>query len=268
MNPAQTYWNQFHFRRELLRNAADCMRPPFQVQTIRHGMSLVKRCINRHVFPGNVEKYEAVWKALRDRSTRTILDIGSLDGADAIELSRIFPQANLHCFEPDPLNYAILKRNTSRHKRIRTYQLALSDSRGTASFHASGDETDAYHKRASGSLLAPLSTATDWWPDLRFDRVFEVETTTVHDWALENEVTSIDLIWMDVQGAEYGVLSGMKNLLKHTQCIVLEIWMQPAYAGAATLSQIQSFLEGEGFYMTRLWRSTNRIDGDAMFQRV
>ena len=268
MNPKKPYWLQEHYRKQLLKSALGCLFRSGEANSFRKGLGLFRRCLTNSVLPGNLEKYEAIWKAICYAGPRTILDIGSLDGADANELSRIFPEATIHCFEPDPMNYFLLRKNTERNRRIKTHQLAVSDQRGTATFHASGTEADAYHKRASGSLLAPLSSATDWWPDLQFERVFEVEATTIDDWASEHGVKSIDLVWMDVQGAEFRVLTGMKDLLRHTQCIVCEIWMQPAYAGAATLPHIQQFLESEGFYMTRLWRNTNKIDGDALFQRV
>ncbi len=103
---------------------------------------------------------------------------------------------------------------------------------------------------------------------MKFEREVEVSTTTVEEWASKQSIRSIDLIWMDVQGAELQVLQGMGKLIENTRCIVLEIWMKPAYDGAATLPQIQEYLESRGFYMTRLWRSVNKIDGDALFQRL
>jgi FkbM family methyltransferase len=268
MNSNAPFWVQTHYRRELLNNAVTRIKHGITLSSLRYGLSILKRYITGRVAPGNLEKYEAIWKSLSSMAPGTILDIGSLDGADAVELGRMFPAATIHSFEPDPANFPLLQQTAKCCDRIIPYQIALSDNVGKAKFFASGAEDDAYYNRASGSILRPLRSATDWWPQLKFEREVEVSTTTVDEWATTKSIRSIDLVWMDVQGAELQVLQGMGTLIESTHCIVLEVWMKPAYDGAATLPQIQEFLESHGFYMTRLWLNTNKIDGDALFQRV
>lgn len=262
------FWMQGHYRRELAKNAMHCLQAPLSLSRLKQFARLLWRLLRNSVPAGNIEKYEAIWKSLSNTTPTTILDIGSLDGADAVELGRMFPAATIHSFEPDPANFPLLQQTAECCDRIIAYQIALSDKSGKAKFFASGAENDAYYNRASGSILRPLQSATDWWPQLKFEREVEVSTTTVDEWALTKSIRSIDLVWMDVQGAELQVLQGMGTLIESTRCIVLEVWMRPAYDGAATLPQIQEFLESHGFYMTRLWLNTNKIDGDALFQRV
>ena len=50
------------------------------------------------------------------------------------------------------------------------------------------------------------------------------------DWANNNNIERVDLIWMDVQGAEGEVLDGGKNIIKNTRYIWSE-YGETSYAG-------------------------------------
>ncbi len=147
------FWMQSHYRRELARDAMHGLWVAPSLSGLKQFGRLLWRLLRNSVPSGNIEKYEAIWKSLGSVAPSAILDIGSLDGADSVELSRMFPTATVHAFEPDPENFPLLQQTAKCCKRIIPHQIALSDKAGKATFFASGAADDPYYNRASGSIL-------------------------------------------------------------------------------------------------------------------
>ena len=72
-----------------------------------------------------------------------IIDCGAHVGSDSVELSRIFPHAQIHSFEPVPHLYQKLKWNTRKRPNITCYPYALSNSNGVATMYVSSGGSDA-----------------------------------------------------------------------------------------------------------------------------
>src|SRR4051812_20680106 len=68
-----------------------------------------------------------------------IFDIGACEGEDSIRYAREFPNARIYAFEPVPSNMAVLQRQLASYgtRQVQAFSLALSDERGTATFHVS-----------------------------------------------------------------------------------------------------------------------------------
>ena len=62
---------------------------------------------------------------------RIIFNIGANIGIAAASLSTLYPEADIHCFEPLPTNLELLRENAARTSdRIRILPFGLSDRRG------------------------------------------------------------------------------------------------------------------------------------------
>ncbi|MGM4884385.1 MULTISPECIES: FkbM family methyltransferase [unclassified Rhizobium] len=66
---------------------------------------------------------------------------------------------------------------------------------------------------------------------VRFDRPISVETRRLDDWCGEAGLENIDVIWMDVQGAEADVIAGGNQILSRTRYIYTEYSDQELYEG-------------------------------------
>ncbi|HEY3249785.1 MAG TPA: FkbM family methyltransferase [Ignavibacteria bacterium] len=67
-----------------------------------------------------------------------IMDIGANVGYFSMYISKRFPKSNIYSFEPFPNTFKRLTENIERNNitNIKPYQLAISDSNGTADFYA------------------------------------------------------------------------------------------------------------------------------------
>ncbi|MFP3756777.1 FkbM family methyltransferase [Cupriavidus sp. SIMBA_020] len=202
-----------------------------------------------------------------------IFDIGSCEGEDSIRYARSFPNSRIYAFEPLPANMATLKRQVAAYgaTQVEAFPIALSDERGTATFYVSSgapehlpnNENWDYGNKSS-SLLPP-GEVTDHHPWLKFDQAIEVKTDTLANFCDARGIDHIDLIHMDVQGAELKVLLGAGALLQQVKAIWLEIENVPLYEGQPLAPEMQAFMESQGFVKHK--DTVSEISGDHLYVR-
>jgi hypothetical protein len=81
------------------------------------------------------------------------------------------------------------------------------------------------------------------WPDLKFkQQPTTVQSTRLDTFCEQSNITEIDFIWMDVQGAELEVLSGGDRILKNTKYIYTECPIVKMYDGESDCQNILKLL--------------------------
>ncbi|SIT54836.1 Nodulation protein noeI [Mesorhizobium prunaredense] len=146
--------------------------------------------------------------SLLQKPNPVILDIGCNDGTDTRRFLRLCPRAQLYCFEPDPRAAARFKKYMDLYlDKVRLFEIAISSRNGSIDFHPSNGDGSAKEWDRSGSIRRPKNHLFehDW---VRFDHPISVETRRLDDWCSEANLSKIDFIWMDVQGAESDVIAG------------------------------------------------------------
>jgi FkbM family methyltransferase len=159
-------------------------------------------------------EFEPVQTALISRNLKpgmTFIDIGANIGYYTVIASkRVGKSGRVYCFEPDPQNYRMLVKNISENKlsNVCPQSTALSDSTGTATLHTDSKNFGAHS----------LNKSNIW------DEKSEVTVSTMK---LDDFVGAdkIDMIKLDVQGAESKVIAGsIRTLMTQRPILVLELW--------------------------------------------
>jgi FkbM family methyltransferase len=170
-----------------------------------------------------------------------IIDCGSHDGSDSIELAKLFTGASIHSFEPVNELYNRLVKNTNTYENITCYSIALADKNGSMNFYISEGGSDA-----SSSLLEPKEHLNDH-PDTYFSKKVDVVTKTLDTWAIENAIEGIDMLWLDMQGYELKMLKASEFILNTVSVIHTEVSTRETYKEVAQYNELKSFLEAKGF---------------------
>jgi FkbM family methyltransferase len=126
--------------------------------------------------------------------------------------------------------------------------IALSDSEGTATLYLTADPQSA-------SLYPPNLDAVRRHPELARHEphgTVTVATTTLDRWAESAHAAPIDILKIDVQGAELNVLRGAQASLPAVRALELEVEFQPLYAGQPLFADVDIFLREHDFVLWRL----------------
>lgn len=177
----------------------------------------------------------------------TIIEAGAFTGKDSKRLAQTWPNGTIHSFEPDPVIFAQLKKETKDIANIHCYPLALAEKNGTATFWPSQHPKKPDRPSQAGSLLEPKERLT--WSNITFKQSIEVKTITLTAWAKQHNISDIDLLWLDLQGAELPVLKASKDLLQKVSYILTEVHFIEAYKNQAIYPHVKAWLEQEGFQM-------------------
>jgi FkbM family methyltransferase len=151
-----------------------------------------------------------------EQGTRRVVSSRLTGGMVAVDVgahvgyySRFFARAvgragSVYAFEPNPDTFAILERNTGRYPQVTRFNSAVLDREGTVTL---------YRGRHKGT--------TSLWPEnaqAQIEMPFRVPATSL-DEALDG--VRVDLVKIDVEGAEQDVLAGMGRLLERSPSAIL-----------------------------------------------
>ncbi|WP_428389123.1 FkbM family methyltransferase [Mucisphaera sp.] len=185
-------------------------------------------------------------RQLVDKDNPVILEIGCNDGSHTRWFLEEFKNPVIHCFEPDPRAIKRFKENLGENEYVTLHEIALSASNGTIQFHQSDGVPDKHRELAegwdlSGSILEPHKHK-EIVPWCKFESVIDIESRTLDTFMATVNLDTIDLVWMDVQGAEYQVLAGATNTLRKIRYIYTEYNNAELYKGQKDLLWLVKFL--------------------------
>lgn len=204
-----------------------------------------------------------------------IFDIGTCEGEDSIRYAHLFPKSHIHSFEPVASNYKIASENIKRYKlegRITLSPVALSNEDGEAEFYlSSGAPTDIElqpdwdYGNKSSSLLRPKKTL-EVVPWLKFEKSTKVKTLTFDNYCTKHSIEQVDLIHMDVQGAELMVLQGANSMLKNVTAIWLEVEAVELYKNQPLKRDVEKFMKRRGF--VKYLDTVDTVAGDQLYVKA
>jgi FkbM family methyltransferase len=170
------------------------------------------------------------------------LDIGANVGQYTLLGSqRVGPGGKVHAFEPHPILWSVLSRNIglNRCANVVCDSLAVAEREGVQPlFHGPPD-------RAGETALVPCEGQTEFT---------QVRTVTVDSYLRSHMIAQVDLIKIDVEGAELRVLEGATNLLTRGAglTLILEFNDGAAHRFGHSVGDVASFLRARGFALYRL----------------
>jgi FkbM family methyltransferase len=195
--------------------------------------------------------FEFIEKHISEIKEPIIFEIGAHIGIDSEKISKII-NSKIWGFEPDPRNLEIL--NTKKaHFFHEVSSFAISDIDGQSPFYiSSGIPPEIYEDEdmnrdwsASNSLKKPFKHL-DIHSWCKFDLSIIVQTIRLDTYCSLKNISHIDFVWMDVQGAEDLVIKGMGNMKKNIKYIYTEYNSDQLYYDSCNKDRILDSL-GDGW---------------------
>lgn len=158
--------------------------------------------------------YETGTTLLMERTLKprmVVIDVGAHVGYYALLAARLVGQeGRVYAFEADPANYRLLSQNIklNSYSNLHAFPQAVADHSGLLSFFLSplgSDRNSLYMENTGGPA-----------------REVQVNATTLDEFIASAGEAQIDLIKMDIEGAELAALEGMKETIKKTLRLIVE----------------------------------------------
>jgi FkbM family methyltransferase len=204
-------------------------------------MRKILRSIKHTLFGENNYPIKKKIETILNKKDPVIIEAGAHIGSDTIEMSRVWPGATIHAFEPIPSIYKELLSSTKKYKNITTHPLALSNATGDAEIFVSSGASNG-----SSSLLTPKEHIADH-PDVHFRDKIKIKTITLDEWAVQNNVDHVDFAWLDMQGFELPVLKASRVIAKTLKVIYTEVSLKEMYEGSILYPELKQWMIESGF---------------------
>jgi len=195
---------------------------------------------------------------VQDRSP-IIFDVGANDGSSIAEFKKLWPESDVHSFEPQEECWAQLEEQASYFKgSVFVNKTGVGAERSDGLTFYTHDITtgqSGFHRVNVDSMdsirLKDLSNTPDsrssYQASLNQPRTVPVITLT--DYLCENDIRKINLLKIDTQGHEPEVLCGLANNLANVEVVLTEIMLYDFYERSLSFSDVEQYLLPAGFQL-------------------
>lgn len=159
-----------------------------------------------------------------------IFDVGACKGEYTDYVLSKIPQAKCFLFEPNPELFNGLKYKNK-------YQLALADKTGQIDFHLCSGK----HNELSSIYERDVFKETG-------SETITVNTKTIDEFCVSKFVLIIDILKIDVEGAEFSVLKGAENMMSQKRIKFIQVEYGGTYLDAGIkFADVMKYAEGSGY---------------------
>jgi FkbM family methyltransferase len=215
------------------------------------------------------DPFTAMQRLLLGIKEPIIFDVGAHHGHVSRLFRSLFPASTVYSFEPFQDSFEQLKMNTASDPRIKVFNFGLADRNRTQSFNSNLSS-------ATNSLLVTDELGSLTWGSglLETQTIVQAEFKTIDSVLEAMQIPRIDILKLDVQGAEPLVMAGACSACR-TGTIGLvysEIIIQPTYKEQKRFDESLAAFYGNGFDLYNIYNMCYTAEGrlcqvDATFTR-
>jgi FkbM family methyltransferase len=210
----------------------------------------------------DAEKH-AIRQVMKDIVSPCVVELGARTGEDEPWIRGVCHEDPCYLMvEPDLRNAQLILDHPRRLDRNRRLILgAVAEYDGDARFHLSHNPDGS---RTSGSIRRPTGHMK-YYPQTAFEGVNLVPCWTLDTLFNKEWLTKIDLLWVDIQGAERDMIAGGQGALRRTRYLFIEVEEGELYQGQALRCELLAMLAGwkiiEDLGQNVLLGNPNMIEG-------
>jgi FkbM family methyltransferase len=165
-----------------------------------HGLGILNHKTNKQSGEKHFLRYE-----INLLNGGVVFDVGANIGNYCSFLNNEYPSCRIYAFEPHPLTYQILLKNTNG-RGIKTFNLALGASEGSLTLYDYANNDGSSHASLHNGVIEQIhkSIAIE----------HRVKLISLDHFVKEQGINHISLLKIDTEGHEFEVLRGADSLLK------------------------------------------------------
>ena len=178
---------------------------------------------------------------------QVIVDVGAARGDYGARAALVLDVRRVVMVEALPDAAARLRTRFAGDQRFTVVEAALADACGQATFHVNESE--------DSSSILPVSrvvTETAFGRSFQTAREIVVKTLTLDELHRQEKLDIVDLLKVDIQGAEGRLIAGGGEALARTRAALLEVNFERFYDGAPLFHEIDAMMTDRGFRLRSL----------------
>jgi len=170
-----------------------------------------------------IKEQETLKALLSGMHNAVIVEAGAHDCETMQKFMAWLPNKPAHylAIEPDPRNIRLIMEDLT--PGVTLVEAALTEHPGRVILNMANNTWSSTVKKPTGHL--------SFYPDVTFSAGGEVDAVTLDQLMGEYSLPRIDLLWMDIEGAEADAIKGGTKALANTHYIWMEVWKDVAYEG-------------------------------------
>jgi FkbM family methyltransferase len=246
-------------------------RMKWAFQKIAHSLGYqVSRISSKPAEPAHSDPFAEMRRLCRGMEGLTIFDVGAHHGQTARKFRGLFPEARIFSFEPFLESFDVLKRHVAHDPNIRIFDFGLSSRDETSDFNS-----NSYSE--TNSLLSSDRLGARTWGEglLETKEIVRAKFKMLDSVISELQLPKIDILKLDVQGAEHLVMKGAGSACRERRINIIysEIITQPTYVGQKRLDEALGVFYESGFDLHNIYNLNSSESGrlrqvDAIFTRL
>lgn len=204
------------------------------------------------------DPYSELQKLCADRAEPIVFDVGAHRGYIVTKFRKLIPDCTVHAFEPFPDSFSRLAERNASDPRVTCHQHGLADHNGEIDLNANASA-------ATNSILPTDAAASSTWGAGLLDTqsTIRVEVKTLDSVVESLGVPRIDILKLDVQGAEPLVMAGATELCKAGKIglVYTEVITQPTYQGQKRFDHALGVFYDLGFDLHNIYNLNSSASG-------
>jgi FkbM family methyltransferase len=198
-------------------------------------------------------------------SIKTVIEAGARDCTETAEFSRCLPNAFIYSFECNPSTLPTCRDVIKHLPNATLIEQAVADQDGVISFYPiNQDLTDTEWEDGNPGASSLFKASGEYPPERYVQDEITVSATKLGTFLNEERIPCVDLLWMDIQGAELMALIGLGDRVHEIKAIHTELEFFEIYSDQPLFAEIRRFLNRRGFRLAA-FTSVGPYSADAIF---
>ena len=193
-----------------------------------------------------------------------IFDIGSHKGKVVSLMNNLYKNALVYCFEPNELLNTNLKKIG---ENINVYNYAIGEKNEEKEIFINKiDLTNTLSQINKNSLYLKIKNFISGKSN-NTNNLKKVKVISLDNFCKINEIKKIDFLKIDVEGYEYKVLLGARDIIKNVKYVMLEVQKNDMYQDYSK-ENIENFLKKNNFILIKSFNFPFMFFKDCIYKKV
>ena len=194
--------------------------------------------------------------SLTKKKNPIIFDIGANQGQSIIRFKKLFPNSEIHAFEPIEKEFSNLRSKFQNDNSIILNNFALGENEEEKDFYiATNTGNSSFYKlNPNTKWLEVRSKQFNIKPENFISEIKKIKIKTLDEYCKSNKITKIDILKIDSQGYEDKILLGASKILekKIVKIIETELMFDDIYEKHLSFYDIEKYLIKNNFRLIAL----------------